>query len=166
MRSQIAVAISTSVPTGACGPCGSIAPTGSSSTGVRAPLRERVQLDRRQLAEIDNGHRGAVIPCSAMPEPSAAVNYRSYLALDEILGAQRPRSDEHDELLFIVVHQVYELWFKQLLHESAHLQEQLESGTGAAGAADDAADPRDPADDRRAARRARDADPRPVHRLP
>jgi tryptophan 2,3-dioxygenase len=64
-----------------------------------------------------------------MPEPSAAVNYRSYLALDEILGAQRPRSDEHDELLFIVVHQVYELWFKQLLHESAHLQEQLESGT-------------------------------------
>src|SRR3984957_13831868 len=64
-----------------------------------------------------------------MPEPSAAVNYRSYLALDEILGAQRPRSDEHDELLFIVVHQVYELWFKQLLHESARLQEQLESGT-------------------------------------
>ena len=44
---------------------------------------------------------------------------RSYLALDEVLGAQRPRSDEHDELLFIVVHQVYELWFKQLLHELA-----------------------------------------------
>jgi tryptophan 2,3-dioxygenase len=49
--------------------------------------------------------------------PSAAVNYRSYLALDEILGAQRPRSEEHDELLFIVVHQVYELWFKEVLHE-------------------------------------------------
>jgi tryptophan 2,3-dioxygenase len=64
------------------------------------------------------------------PEPSAAVNYRSYLALDEILGAQRPRSEEHDELLFIVVHQVYELWFKQLLHESTHLQEQLEGARG------------------------------------
>ncbi|HWE34070.1 MAG TPA: tryptophan 2,3-dioxygenase family protein [Solirubrobacteraceae bacterium] len=65
-----------------------------------------------------------------MPEPDAAVTYRSYLALDEILGAQRPRSDEHDEILFIVVHQVYELWFKQLLHESAHLQGQLEAGQG------------------------------------
>jgi tryptophan 2,3-dioxygenase len=63
-------------------------------------------------------------------EPSAAVNYRTYLALDEILGAQRPRSHEHDEVLFIVVHQVYELWFKQLLHETAQLQAQLERGQG------------------------------------
>jgi tryptophan 2,3-dioxygenase len=62
--------------------------------------------------------------------PSAAVNYRSYLALDEILGAQHPRSEEHDELLFIIVHQVYELWFKQLLHEGRHLQQQLEQGQG------------------------------------
>jgi tryptophan 2,3-dioxygenase len=65
-----------------------------------------------------------------MAEHDAAVNYRSYLALDEILGAQRRRSEEHDELLFIVVHQVYELWFKQLLHEAGHLQEQLEAGKG------------------------------------
>jgi tryptophan 2,3-dioxygenase len=65
-----------------------------------------------------------------MSEPDAAVTYRTYLALDEILGAQRPRSDEHDEFLFIVVHQVYELWFKQLLHESRHLQVQLEDGHG------------------------------------
>ncbi|MDQ3788501.1 MAG: tryptophan 2,3-dioxygenase family protein [Actinomycetota bacterium] len=59
---------------------------------------------------------------------SAALTYTSYLALDEILGAQRPRSDEHDEMLFIVIHQVYELWFKQLLHELAHLQRCLEKG--------------------------------------
>ena len=58
----------------------------------------------------------------------AALTYSSYLALDEVLGAQRPRSDEHDELLFIVIHQVYELWFKQLLHELAHLQARLEAG--------------------------------------
>jgi tryptophan 2,3-dioxygenase len=57
-----------------------------------------------------------------------AVTYSSYLALDEVLGAQRPRSEEHDELLFIVIHQVYELWFKQLLHEVAHLQSRLEAG--------------------------------------
>jgi tryptophan 2,3-dioxygenase len=61
-------------------------------------------------------------------EHDPAVTYASYLALDEVLGAQRPRSDEHDEHLFIVVHQVYELWFKQLLHELAHLQARLEAG--------------------------------------
>ena len=59
-----------------------------------------------------------------------ALNYASYLALDEVLNAQRPRSEEHDEMLFIVIHQVYELWFKQLLHESVHLQAQLEAGQG------------------------------------
>jgi tryptophan 2,3-dioxygenase len=63
-----------------------------------------------------------------MAEDVPALTYTSYLALDEILGAQRPRSDEHDEMLFIVVHQVYELWFKQLLHELAHLQRRLEGG--------------------------------------
>ena len=61
-----------------------------------------------------------------------AVTYTSYLALDEILAAQRPLSTapdgrpEHDELLFIVIHQVYELWFKQLLHELAEVQRTLE----------------------------------------
>jgi len=63
-------------------------------------------------------------------EPSKSLTYTSYLALDEILGAQRPRSDEHDEMLFIVVHQVYELWFKELLHELEHLQRLLEEGRG------------------------------------
>jgi tryptophan 2,3-dioxygenase len=56
------------------------------------------------------------------------LTYTSYLALDEVLNAQRPRSDDHDELLFIVIHQVYELWFKQLLHELSHLQQRLEKG--------------------------------------
>jgi tryptophan 2,3-dioxygenase len=65
-----------------------------------------------------------------MSEHSKALTYTSYLALDEILGAQRPRSDEHDEILFIVVHQVYELWFKELLHELAYLQRLLEEGRG------------------------------------
>jgi tryptophan 2,3-dioxygenase len=58
----------------------------------------------------------------------ASLTYTSYLALDEVLGAQRPRSQEHDELLFIVIHQVYELWFKQLLHEMGHLQRRLADG--------------------------------------
>jgi tryptophan 2,3-dioxygenase len=49
----------------------------------------------------------------------AAVTYANYLKIDELLLLQQPRSEgpEHDELLFIVIHQVYELWFKELLHE-------------------------------------------------
>lgn len=66
-----------------------------------------------------------------MNDTQAAVSYTSYLALDDLLDAQRPRSDEHDELLFIVIHQVYELWFKQVLHEALYLQEQLEAGNTA-----------------------------------
>jgi tryptophan 2,3-dioxygenase len=48
-----------------------------------------------------------------------AVTYESYLRIDALLALQQPRSDgpEHDELLFIVIHQVYELWFKEVLHE-------------------------------------------------
>jgi len=56
------------------------------------------------------------------------LTYAGYLRLDKLLTAQEPRSAEHDEMLFIVIHQVYELWFKQLLHELARLQEHLESG--------------------------------------
>ena len=63
-----------------------------------------------------------------MPADRPSVDYSSYLGLDRLLGAQRPHSTEHDEMLFIVVHQVYELWFKQLLHELAFLQARLEAG--------------------------------------
>src|SRR5437879_5218971 len=51
------------------------------------------------------------------------VTYSSYLKLDELLSLQQPVSDgpEHDETLFIVIHQIYELWFKELLHEVDYL---------------------------------------------
>ncbi|HWD65877.1 MAG TPA: tryptophan 2,3-dioxygenase family protein [Solirubrobacteraceae bacterium] len=58
----------------------------------------------------------------------SSVTYSSYLALDELLAAQRPASEQHDEMLFIVIHQVYELWFKQLLHEGRRLQDRFEAG--------------------------------------
>jgi tryptophan 2,3-dioxygenase len=45
------------------------------------------------------------------------VTYESYLRIADLLSLQQPRSAEHDEMLFIVIHQVYELWFKELLHE-------------------------------------------------
>jgi tryptophan 2,3-dioxygenase len=52
------------------------------------------------------------------------LTYSTYLKLDELLALQQPQSEgpEHDETLFIVIHQVYELWFKQLLHELDHLK--------------------------------------------
>lgn len=57
------------------------------------------------------------------------LNYGSYLALDELLSLQQPRSTpEHpDELLFIVVHQASELWFKAILHDLDGLIASLES---------------------------------------
>lgn len=55
-----------------------------------------------------------------------AITYSRYLRIDELLALQEPRSPEHDELLFIVVHQVYELWFKELLHELDRVRQWLE----------------------------------------
>lgn len=48
-----------------------------------------------------------------------SLTYAGYLQIDELLSLQRARSDppEHDEMLFIVIHQTYELWFKLMLHE-------------------------------------------------
>ncbi|MBV9448016.1 MAG: tryptophan 2,3-dioxygenase [Streptosporangiaceae bacterium] len=63
-----------------------------------------------------------------MGDAQEKLTYAGYLRLDQILNAQQPRSGEHDEMLFIVIHQVYELWFKQLLHELAQLQRYLDGG--------------------------------------
>jgi tryptophan 2,3-dioxygenase len=59
----------------------------------------------------------------------SALTYTSYLAVDELLKLQRPLSvgPEHDEMLFIIIHQTYELWFKQLIHEFKQAQVALES---------------------------------------
>src|SRR5260221_10152655 len=56
---------------------------------------------------------------SDMADTTAAATYGSYLKIEELLSLQQPVSTgpEHDEMLFIVIHQVYELWFKELLHE-------------------------------------------------
>jgi tryptophan 2,3-dioxygenase len=60
----------------------------------------------------------------------SALTYNSYLAVDELLKLQRPLSTgpEHDEMLFIIIHQTYELWFKQLIHEFKQAQSALEAG--------------------------------------
>ena len=56
---------------------------------------------------------------------SDELTYSTYLRIGDLLSLQTPQSavagrEEHDEMLFIVIHQVYELWFKQVLHELDH----------------------------------------------
>src|SRR5438045_3729528 len=61
---------------------------------------------------------------SFRPHPlTKPMHYSDYLHINDILSAQFPESDKkstpaHDEMLFIIIHQTYELWFKQLLHET------------------------------------------------
>ena len=52
-----------------------------------------------------------------MTATPAGMTYADYLKLDQLLSAQSPLSELHDEMLFIVIHQTKELWMKQLLHE-------------------------------------------------
>ena len=52
-----------------------------------------------------------------MTATPAGLSYADYLKLDQLLTAQQPLSDLHDEMLFIVIHQTKELWMKELLHE-------------------------------------------------
>ncbi len=60
----------------------------------------------------------------------ARLSYGSYLHVDELLALQQPLSQppHHDETLFIIIHQVYELWFKQIMHEIEAVIARLRDG--------------------------------------
>ena len=63
---------------------------------------------------------------SPEPQPAGGTEYAAYLLIDDLLELQRPLTEgAHDELLFIVVHQAYELWFKLMLHELARVDAEL-----------------------------------------
>ena len=70
----------------------------------------------------------------AFGEQGARLTYGSYLRLEQLLSAQHLESDPHahDELLFITIHQVYELWFKQLLHEATAARDAMLGDTSGA----------------------------------
>lgn len=65
----------------------------------------------------------------------STIHYKSYLGLEKILDAQHPRSGEsgqkpaHEETLFIIVHQSYELWFKQIIHELESVIDMFDDAT-------------------------------------
>ncbi|MHC3125835.1 tryptophan 2,3-dioxygenase [Brevundimonas sp. GN22] len=64
---------------------------------------------------------------NARHEPQG-ITYAGYLSLDALLNAQNPRSDQHDEMLFVIIHQTKELWLKQILHEVALAQSLIRAG--------------------------------------
>jgi tryptophan 2,3-dioxygenase len=82
------------------------------------------------------GRRGATRVPAAPPtgrsfgEEGGQLTYGGYLRLDELLAQQVPQADPpaHDELLFITVHQVYELWFQQLLYELETVRDAMMTG--------------------------------------
>ena len=67
-------------------------------------------------------------PSAQFGEDGARLTYGTYLRLNQVLDQQRLATDAHDELLFITVHQVYELWFKQLLFELESARDAMTSG--------------------------------------
>jgi len=72
-----------------------------------------------------------VAPGPPAPETVTAggTDYATYLLIDDLLRLQRPLTPEaHDELLFIIVHQAYELWFKLILHELVAARDELADG--------------------------------------
>ena len=60
--------------------------------------------------------------------PAGPVTYGGYLRLKELLACQRPQSAEHDELLFVILHQTMELWMKQAIHEIGAAQREVRAG--------------------------------------
>ena len=59
---------------------------------------------------------------------SESVTYGGYLQLQQLLSAQKPQTDQHDELLFVILHQTMELWMKQAIHEIGAAQSEVRAG--------------------------------------
>ncbi|MFK4059140.1 tryptophan 2,3-dioxygenase [Brevundimonas sp. NPDC046655] len=78
------------------------------------------------MTDASNDIRGHAIE-AAKHEPTG-ITYAGYLSLDDLLSAQHPRSDQHDEMLFVIIHQTKELWLKQILHEMALAQSLIRAG--------------------------------------
>ncbi len=78
-------------------------------------------------------------PVAPIPVQGHGLTYSSYLKVPELLELQHPQSTppHHDELLFIIVHQTYELWFKELLHDLDAVVRNLQAAGGNPGSHDE-----------------------------
>src|SRR6476620_6787908 len=99
-----------------------------SSTAVNSTALSRRVLDENTSVSISCSLTGARVACEHAK--MAELTYASYLDLEKLLSLQKPRSSppEHDETLFIIIHQTYELWFKQLLHEFEKIRRDFSAG--------------------------------------
>jgi ribonuclease HI len=89
------------------------------------PRAENAHADELVNRALDGDE---VAPAAPLPETVAAggTDYASYLLIDDLLRLQEPITPgAHDELLFIIVHQSYELWFKLIIHELRKAHEEL-----------------------------------------
>jgi tryptophan 2,3-dioxygenase len=86
-----------------------------------------------ESAEAADKEASAVAGSSLIEPKPGQLTYSSYLQVPELLELQKPQSSptHHDELLFIVVHQTYELWFKELLHDLDAVVDNLEKAGAA-----------------------------------
>jgi tryptophan 2,3-dioxygenase/ribonuclease HI len=83
----------------------------------------------RSVPRAQNAAADALVNRALDGDPQPGTEYATYLLIDDLLGLQQPlTADAHDELLFIVVHQSYELWFKLILHELRAARTALEGG--------------------------------------
>jgi len=74
-------------------------------------------MEARKLGQEEGRSSEKHPVAEAHTEFAGSMSYGDYLQLDTLLGAQQPRSEWHDEMLFIVIHQATELWMKLTLHE-------------------------------------------------
>jgi tryptophan 2,3-dioxygenase len=79
--------------------------------------------------DLPVGHSGSDTYQSAHTEFPRGDSYGEYLLLDHLLSAQRPLTSAHDEMLFVVIHQVSELWMKLIIHELESAMLLLQQGT-------------------------------------
>jgi len=81
------------------------------------------QRNRKERDGMDRGNRVDLGGEAVHQRPD--LSYGAYLHLDGLLSAQHPRTDQHDEMLFIIIHQASELWMKLCLHELTAVREQV-----------------------------------------
>jgi tryptophan 2,3-dioxygenase len=88
-------------------------------------------LSRSSSDAAATGRRASDVAAAPPSPPPGGLTYGSYLKVPELLGLQQEVSSppHHDELFFIIIHQTYELWFKECLHESDLLIEHLREGS-------------------------------------
>ncbi len=93
------------------------------------PRAQNAEADALLNRALDEAADSPAAPADDVVAPQEGTEYAGYLRIDDLLRLQQPLTPgAHDELLFIIVHQSYELWFKLILHELRKAHAELEAG--------------------------------------